>query len=140
MLNCEWTTDRFNNTNSALYFKKGYAQAPPGVYFDPANGGFTVMTWIKLISINKYQRIIDFGNGGPSDNCLIYLTNTTTNLGFDLYNNTIKVVRSFNGNLTLSIWTHLAVSVTGSSGSFYIDGVLDRSATGKIKDNKSFRK
>ena len=83
-LDCEWATDRFNNPNSALYFHLGYSQAPPGMYFDPATGGFTVMLWIKLISYNSWQRVIDFANGPGLDNCIFVFPSST--LQVDLRN------------------------------------------------------
>ena len=134
-VNCAWTTDRFNKSNSALYFYHGYAQAPPGVYFDPATGGFTIMLWIKLISVKltTWARILDFSaNGGYSDGCYLYFTIKTANPGFVLFNSTTKTTdNTFTGNLTLSIWTHLAVSVTGSTGTYYINGVSNRIIAGK---------
>ncbi len=60
----EKTTDRFDKANSALLFNGGYAFLPPGVYFNPATGGFTVMFWLRLLSFNNTsQGVIAFGNG-----------------------------------------------------------------------------
>jgi len=60
----EKTTDRFDKADSALLFNGGYAFLPPGVYFNPATGGFTVMFWLRLLSFNNTsQGVIAFGNG-----------------------------------------------------------------------------
>ena len=55
-LNGSFAPDRFGNANSALYLNNGYAMAPPGIYFD-CTIGFTVMTWIKVISPSVNSRI-----------------------------------------------------------------------------------
>ena len=40
-----YTYDRFNNSNSAIYFDRGYLQVPQGNYF---SGDFTFTAWIYL--------------------------------------------------------------------------------------------
>jgi len=72
-LNGALDTDRFGKVSSALFLNNGYATAPPGIYFDPATGGFTVMSWIKIASTGPSLRIIDFGNGAESDNIMFGL-------------------------------------------------------------------
>jgi len=42
-----FVADRFNNSNSAIFFNNGYLQVPSGVYF---YGDFTFITWIYLQS------------------------------------------------------------------------------------------
>jgi len=65
-----FTTDRFCEENSAIWFNNGYLQVPPGVFF---YGDFTVIAWINLKSYQYYSRIIDFGNGSPDDNFILCL-------------------------------------------------------------------
>jgi len=55
--------DRLGNPQSALLFNGGHAILPPGVYFDPATGGFTIMLWIRLLSFNNIQQVINVGKG-----------------------------------------------------------------------------
>ena len=123
-----WTTDRFGNPKSALDFNNSYNQAPAGVYFDPATGGFTVMTWLKLNSLNAFQRIIDFGNGVPMDN-MIY--SFTTVPYFAICNGALCTTYHALIPLIKDVWTHLAFSVQGTTGSFYTNGVLDSTFPGK---------
>jgi hypothetical protein len=61
--NVNSTEDRFDNAQSALLFNGGHAILPPGVYFNPDTGGFTIMLWIRLLSINKVQQVFKVGNG-----------------------------------------------------------------------------
>ncbi len=61
--NGQLSTDRNGRPNSSLCLNSGFASVPPGVYFDPATGGFTFMAWAKVNSYNNWQRIFDFGNG-----------------------------------------------------------------------------
>ena len=65
-----YTYDRFNNSNSAIYFNKGYLQVPPGNYF---SGDFTFTAWIFLKSLINNARIFDFGNGASSDNVVLFI-------------------------------------------------------------------
>ncbi len=47
-----FVSDRFNSSNSAIFFNQGYLQVPTGVYF---SGDFTFTAWIyfKFLSILK---------------------------------------------------------------------------------------
>ena len=49
-----YAEERNGQANSAIHFSYGSALAPPGVYFDCATGGFTVMAWVKLSSLEEY--------------------------------------------------------------------------------------
>ena len=91
------------------------------------------MTWIKLISTNAYQRIIDFGNSpAPNDNCIIWFHETSLNLYAGVFDSNTPHYRDFT-QITLGTWTHVAFSVTGSTGSIYINGVLRNQFTGTYK-------
>ncbi len=61
--NVTFTSDRFNKPRSALLFNNGHATLPSGIYFDPNTGGFTLMLWLKLLSLaNPWHCILTFGN------------------------------------------------------------------------------
>ena len=77
-LNCQLTLDQFNKSNSALAISHGYATVPASVYFNPETGGFTIMVWVKLSSINQNRRIIEFGNGGSSSDNMFFFFNVNS--------------------------------------------------------------
>jgi len=130
------STDRFGYASSAYYFNNGYAIAPPGVYFDPATGGATIMVWFKAVSINNYQRVIDFGNDVIKDNNIV-LSNYATSLKvfFGVYS--YSVGYTFNGisQMNVSEWVHLTATFNTTSAKVYLNGILDATKIGMISKN-----
>ncbi len=116
------TTDHFERSNSATQFNLGYGQFPPGNYFNPLN--YTFMIWMKVLSLNYYQRIIDFGNG----ECLNLET-------FAFFEKTNKIeittcVGSWNRyvspitrSISINKWIHFCVTSTFNKKEIYIDAV-----------------
>ena len=121
--NVDFVKDRFGNANSAIRFTDGYYQVPPGVYF---NGDFTVSVWIKPINgFNTWERIIDFGNGAPSDN--IQFISSYSDSGKPVFNLYVMNHEShIDPNLPLIIgqWTHLVFTLSETTGSLYMNGLL----------------
>jgi len=131
-LNGALSTDRFGNLNSALLLNSGYTTVPAGVYFDPATGVFSVMTWIKLSAYADRQAIIDFGNGAPSDNIVFYFDGTTGAGILLIADGSPFVNTAFNSQLVnMREWTHLSVSVSSSVATYYINGTAKGTMTGK---------
>jgi hypothetical protein len=58
-VNTSFTQDRFGNLNSALALNGGWAQVPPGVYFESSE--FSISVWVYPYLVNSYARAIDFG-------------------------------------------------------------------------------
>ena len=105
---------------SAIHFSYGYALVPPDVYFDPSTGGFTVMAWVKLSSLDSWMRFIDFGNAQS----ILVGINTKKNLIFVLRINGVDTFRKDYTELSVSSWFHfsISVSITMSKVTFYLDG------------------
>jgi len=106
-----------------------FASVPPGVYFDPATGGFTFMAWVKANSYNNWQRIFDFGNGQNENIILAFRDRDNKPL---LETNSGGLVRTatFTTIISLNSWYHIAVSVTDGAASFYVDDVRAGSGYG----------
>ena len=127
--NAEFSNNRFGKPNSALLLNHGYVKVPPGEYFDPATSEFTVILWIK--PFKEYLAIFDFGSGMRVDNILIQLHAQTKNLkcytAIDSNN-----VASIEGNsvINLNEWTHIGFTFSGDTYNFFINGLLDKSASG----------
>ncbi len=130
VLRSQLTNDRFGVSNSALSISKGYATIPPRMYFNPANGGLTIMCWIKLISFEYFSKFIDIADSGKNNICRFTFVTRTGEPRFTLVRNGNGVALDFNQLINLNEWKHLAVSVVGSNGFAYIDGQLTSTRTG----------
>ena len=134
-LNGELINDRMEMPGGALRLNNGYGSIPAGVYFDPETGGWTFMVWMQVVSFNNLQRIFSFGGSNVEHFDNIFLNNPAKKLRLRVFNgDTLKGDEIFNIDLKLNVWYHVAVSVTGSVASFYLDGDAHGGATG-IKTN-----
>jgi hypothetical protein len=97
-----------------------YVQLPTGIVSGLRD--FTISTWVNPTANLPWSRIFDFGNGtndfmfmtlssggGP----LIFSDATPTNAGQTL---------TAPGQLPLNTWSHVAVTLSGTTGTLYIDG------------------
>jgi len=123
------STDRFGNASSAFYFNNGYATAPPGVYFDPSTGGSTVMVWFKAVSINTWQRVIDFGVSNSEN---IQFGNFAQNTTIYLHLNPGGLRTVSVSTVSLNAWVHLTVTFTTTSTNIYFNGIFDATKSGMI--------
>ncbi len=99
----------------------GFIQMPSGVWF---NGDFTVEGWVYVRSYHAWSRLIDFADGGGTNN--VYFALTAGTGGFP----TIGVFTNNNGaptfssttQLPINQWVHLAETSQGGNGTIYING------------------
>ena len=117
-----------------------YAQCPPGVYFTSA--GYTIQSWVYIISIPNWNRIIDFGSDAGSDNVLLSATAGMT--GFPVLwvgpgganaESTVQLLPNTGWHHVCATWTP-----TGTVGKVFIDGVMTGTAsipapTGGVRAN-----
>ena len=127
--NGQLTTDRNGNPKSALCLKSGFASVPPGVYFDPATGGFTFMAWVKVNSYNNWQRIFDFGHG-QNENIILAFRDRDNKPLLGTKSGGLTRTDTFKTVINLNSWYHIAVSVTARASSFYVDGVRSGGGSG----------
>ena len=119
-VNVEFVEDRFKIPNSAIRFSVGSYQIKPGFYF---NGDFTISLWVKLLNPNSYDhKIITFTNDAVGDS--VYLK---------FYYNQVRlycIVRNSESYISSSInnlygqWTHIAATLSESTGYLYLNGIL----------------
>ena len=93
----------------------------------------TIETWVYPITTNTWTRIVDFGDS-EGDN--MFLT-AFSNLGSPRFainvNNTGESIVDAATPLTLNTWTHIAVTLSGTTATMYINGV-------QVGQNASFSK
>ena len=86
---------------------------------------FTISAWVKQTTSSTWSRIFDFGTGTT-----VYMFLTPCNGA----NNCVRFAITVNGNaneqqidgtaaLPTGVWTHVAVTLNGSTGVLYVDGV-----------------
>ena len=100
----------------------GYASLPSGLV--SALNDFTISTWVKVDANATWARVFDFGSGtgtymflAPSSGgAFVRYAITTSGGGGEQQLNRA-------GNLSTGVWHHLAVTLSGSTGVLYVDGV-----------------
>jgi len=117
-----------------------YAQCPPGVYFTPA--GYTIQSWVYIISIPNWNRIIDFGSDAGSDNVLLSATAGMTGFPVLWVGPSGANAQSAVQLLPNTGWHHVCATwtPTGNVGKVFIDGVMTGTAsipapTGGVRAN-----
>lgn len=122
--------DRNWNANSALEFTAGYAYAPTGVYFDPANGGSTAMAWVKFKTLTNWQRIFDFGNQADTNiRDHIYISIKNSKVAISVANDGTRINGEGNTQVTANTWIHVALSIdtVELNATVYVNGIRDGS-------------
>jgi hypothetical protein len=87
------------------------------------------MVWFKAVSINTWQRVIDFGSGGSDT---ILFSNYAQNPTINLHLNPGNLRRVSISSVSLNVWVHLTATFTTTSGTIYFNGIFDSTLTGMI--------
>jgi hypothetical protein len=106
---------------------KNYIKVPSHA---TTNSGLTYCFWAIVSSSNAtYNRIFDFGNGGPSNNIIASINNGY--LEFSLYNNTSVYYNNAIPNFTNNSLYHVAWTLTYPQGwKVYVNGSLYSTISG----------
>jgi hypothetical protein len=97
---------------------------PAAVYF---NGNLTVEAWVYPKSHAAASRIIDFGNDSISNNVTLTIAESGNDVPkFSVDGRAVYATKK----LLLNRWSHVAVTLNGTTATFYINGVA--SGTGTI--------
>jgi len=115
--------DRFGNKNSSLQLNGGWTYVPSGIYFNTSEFSFAV--WVYPMGVDKFARVIDFGNGAPSDNIVLsFSSNMTQKPFFLIYFGNQSFVVDSSVTLTVNQWQHLTATFEPTKLSIYINGFL----------------
>ncbi len=120
-----FASDRFGNVNSALALNGGWAQAPPGIYFDTPE--FSITVWVFPQQIGSWSRVIDFGNGQANEVMLSLDSGSNNQKPSFLANLGQWQQIGSSRALNLNQWQHLAATFNGSTMNIYINGTLTAS-------------
>ena len=111
--------------DNALAFSKAsshHATLPVGVVSTLTD--FTISAWVKPTSLDTWARVFDFGSGTGT---FMYLTTRNSPNGRPVFS--IKVGGGSEQQvvagsaLSTGVWTHVAVRLSGSTGTLYLNGV-----------------
>ncbi|QDU54665.1 LamG-like jellyroll fold domain-containing protein [Aeoliella mucimassa] len=116
----DWQTGVSGN---ALALTGGRAELPTGIVSGLHDT--TIATWFYLDSIGTWSRIFDFGSGTGVN---MFLTPRASNnsgpLRFAIKTNSSGTEQQLDGpSLSAGQWYHVAITLTGSTGTMYLDGV-----------------
>ncbi|RXK60556.1 T9SS type A sorting domain-containing protein [Lacibacter luteus] len=119
-----WTTGK---TNSAAQFT-GAATSYASLAYAPVNtlNDFTVATWVKMDAVSTWMRIFDFGTGTSKYMFLTPQSGVTSgksNLRFAIKNGSTEQQVNYAHTWQLNTWTHIAVTLAGTTATMYVDGV-----------------
>ncbi len=100
----------------------GYGSLPTGIV--SGLNDFTVATWVKVNNTSNWTRIFDFGTGSTTSMFLtprpgaagLRFAITTSGSGGE---QRISSTTAFPTN----VWKHVAVTLSGTTGTLYVDGV-----------------
>ena len=98
--------------------------------------GLTIEVWVRYNSFKNWSRIVDFGNGAPSDNILLLNPGMSNTLMFQIHRGTAAQNIQVDGFLELGKWTHIAVTQDPSGGTkIYKNGQLIQSGTCQLPNS-----
>jgi hypothetical protein len=103
-----------------------YVSLPAGIVSGLSS--VSVTAWVKLASNTQWNRIFDFGNDTTT---YMFLTpNSGTNLRFSITTAGATSEEQINAtSLTTGTWEHVAVTLSGGTGSLYVQGALVAQST-----------
>ena len=106
---------------NALTLSGGYASLPQNIVSSLTN--FTISAWVDLSTLAYWDRIFDFGTGTNNYMFLTPYAGGTSALRFAILASGGSTEQQLNGPaITTNTWTHIAITLSGSVGTLYVNG------------------
>jgi DUF1680 family protein len=115
-----WAAGKINNAVS-MSGSTQYVSMPTGII--STLNDFSIATWVKLNAVTTWTRIFDIGTGTT---VYMFLTPTAgSTIRYAITTGGSGSEQRINGTaaLTSGTWKHVAVTLSGSTGILYVDGV-----------------
>ncbi len=114
-----WTTGKFDNA-VGLNGAGNYATLPAGVV-SSLSGNFSIAAWVYVNANGTWARLFDFGTGTTA---YMFLAPVSGGNSVRYAINTGSGEQQINGPaLAAGAWHHVAVTLSGTTGTLYVDGV-----------------
>ena len=107
-------------SGNAVQLTGGYASLPTGIVSSVSN--FTIAAWIKADSLSNWMRIFDFGTSTTNYMFLTPDAGTTNALRFAIAASSGSEQQLNGPALTAGTWYHIAVVLSGNTGTLYVNG------------------
>lgn len=121
LINAAWTAGHLTGSAASLNGNNAYVSLTNDLLIDIAD--CTIAAWVFWNGGNNWQRIFDFGAGtgrymylSPRSNTGVVRFSLTTNSGVG--EQTIVGTAA----LPVGVWTHVAVTLAGATGTLYVNG------------------
>jgi hypothetical protein len=122
-----WTSGQTENAVD-LDGTNDYIALPAGVISDADT--ITVAAWVNLDSVRNWTSIFDFGSGTSTSMFLTPRNGANGKIRFAIKNNnSSEQIIEGSSALQTGGWHHVAVTLNGSTGTLYVDGVQAGSNT-----------
>ncbi|MGC5772649.1 DUF5695 domain-containing protein [Paenibacillus pabuli] len=137
-----WVPGKKNRAIS-LSGNDGHVQLPEGIV--SRADSITIATWVKANALSDFTRIFDFGSGTGTYMFLTPKVGNNMRFAITTGGNAAGQEQVINApGLSVGVWKHVTVTLTGSTGIIYVDGVeagrnnnmtLKPSSLGQTKNN-----